>query len=311
MGQWISSSAELALVRRAADAADAVDRVGPTGWGRAKCPLCISRVGTDDHRGGLGVDFSSGYFHCFRCKARGRLALAGTQDETAPPLPGDRLGRPDIVVEDPELGPPGDFEPLWKEPGRSALSLEPARKYLRSRGVYSQTIEEAQIGACLTDPPGAEMKLAGRVVVPLLDIAGTWLGWQARSWAAGYRIKYLSATGMDREANVYNPAALTVETEDPLLVVEGIFDALPYWPDVVALLGKPSEGQINLLLSALRPLVVVLDGDAWIEGEMLAARLAFDGARATWIKLPPTRDPGDLEPSWVLEEARRAADATT
>jgi DNA primase len=118
----------------------------------------------------------------------------------------------------------------------------------------------------------------------------------------------LSATGFDRERNVFNAAALAVDTDDPLLVVEGTFDALPYWPDVVALLGKPSEGQIGLLLTACRPLVVALDGDAWLESEMLAARLELDGARATWLKLPPKRDPGDLEPARVVAAARRAVD---
>jgi len=293
MGRRISSSAELTVVERAARS---VSRVGPTGWGRAPCPICPSVVGTPDPHAALGVHFSSGKFHCFRCGCWGRISTAGADDDAPPRL--DRAAH----GADPELGPPPDWEPLWREPGSSAISLAPARRYLADRGVSSQTVEEARIGACLSGAVG------GRVVAPLLTIDGEWVGWQARLWTEprGRQLKYVSATGMDRESNVYNPAALAVETDVPALVVEGMFDALPYWPDAVALFGKPSEGQVSALLSAPRPIVVVLDGDAWLEAEMLAARLAFDGARAGWVHLPPKTDPNDVDPAWLVEEARRA-----
>lgn len=293
MKRWISSEAERETLRRAASQ---IDRVGPTGWGRTQCPFCLAVVGTADARGGLGVHFPSGFCHCFRCKTRGFLDTSGKKAEVAPPVPVEAE-----ASQDPELGPPPGFLPLWTGDGATSLALEPARQYLRSRGVGAQTIEEARIGVCL------EGAAANRIVVPILDLDGTWLGWQARPWAKGYRVKYLSATGFDREKNVYNAAALAVDTDVPVLVVEGTFDALPYWPDVVALLGKPSEGQIQLLLSATRPIVAALDGDAWLEGEMLAARLSFDGARATALHLPPTRDPGDLPPAKVVAAAQRAA----
>lgn len=300
MGHWISSSAELELVRRAAQE---IDRFGATGWGRAVCPLCPGRTGSPDRRGALGVDDRTGYFHCFRCAARGRIDVGRSEKELAPPMPGERRRRRDDPPQDPELGPPEDFTPLWTGDGATSIMLEPARAYLRRRGVAAQTIAEVRIGACLRG------RAAGRVVVPVLDLDGrTWLGWQARVWdRRSTAVRYLSATGMDRESHVFNAAALAVETEDPVLVVEGIFDALPYWPDVVALLGKPSEGQIAALLSAARPIVVALDGDAWLEAEMLAARLELDGARATWVKLPPKRDPGDVNPARLAEAVRRSA----
>lgn len=292
MKRWISSDSERDVLRRAAGR---IDRVGPTGWGRTQCPFCLSIVGTADARGGLGIHFPSGYCHCFRCKTRGFLDRSGKKSEVAPPIPAGVEAE-----QDPELGPPPGFVPLWSGPGLSSISLAPAHAYLASRGVGAQTIEEARIGVCL------EGAAANRIVVPILDLDGVWLGWQARAWVSGYRVKYLSATGFDRENHVYNAAALAVDTDDPVLVVEGTFDALPYWPDVCALLGKPSEGQIDLLLSASRPIVVALDGDAWLEGEMLAARLELDGAKAVALRLPPTRDPGDIPPAKVIAAARRA-----
>lgn len=307
----ISSSEREQVLRAARN----IKRVGRRGWGRVTCPLCVFRRGSPDHRQSLGINMVTGRIRCFRCKAWGTLN------------PGNVEGTPskeDIPDSDaPEHGPPEDFCPIWKDPGLSSTLLKPARDYMARRGVPSQTIAEAEIGACLKGPQG------GRIVVPIINLAGEWIGWQARLWdepkpdpqpddpfadyvpvAARRRRweppKYITAEGMDREANVFNPMALEVETDEPVLVVEGTFDALPYWPDVTALLGKPSEGQIDLLKRAPRPVVVVLDGDAWIEGEMLAMRLELEGARSGWVKLPPKKDPNDFDPSKVWQAAKRA-----
>jgi hypothetical protein len=110
---------------------------------------------------------------------------------------------------------------------------------------------------------------------------------------------------MDTYSRLFNEAAIDVETADPLILVEGRFDALPLWPNATAFDGKPSDGQVERLRQARRPLVVALDGDAWIEGEMLAMRLELYGVRAGWLRLPPTTDPGNFRP----EEIFLASDA--
>lgn len=274
---------------------------GQKGWGRCTCPLCAHRVGTADRHYSMGVNRNTGRYHCFRCQGWGYLR--GAASALAP----ERIDDSPEAEDAPYLGPPEDWTPLWEGDGATAAVLRPARDYLARRGVTAQTLAEARIGACLRG------RQAGRVVVPVLAVDGeTWLGWQARVWAAKLSpktIKYVTATGMDRYSTLFNEAALAVDTDVPALVVEGQYDALPYWPDVVALLGKPSEGQVEKLLGARRPLVVALDGDAWLEGEMLAMRLAFDGAAASWVKLPPGQDPGSVRPAWLWRAAQAAAAA--
>lgn len=203
------------------------------------------------------------------------------------------------------LGPPEAYFPLWREPGLSSMIHAPARKYLSGRGIGASTAKRAGIGACATG------KLAGRIVVPVLDREGKdWLGWSARIWNnlnEKKTPKYLTAPGMSRHNIVYNMGALFMRSGDPCLVVEGVFDAIPYLPDVVALLGKPSEGQIQLLRVAERPLVVALDGDSWLEGEMLALRLQLEGKPTGWVRLPPREDPGSVDREWLKTKARRKA----
>jgi len=90
------------------------------------------------------------------------------------------------------------------------------------------------------------------------------------------------------------------------MVVEGVFDALALYPNAVAVLGKASEAQMEALQESKRPVVIVLDGDAWQEGWAMAARLKFKGQRAGSVRLPPKLDPDEVDPAWLQEEVKKA-----
>lgn len=260
-----------------------------TGFARSNCPFCASRLGKDDKKACLAISTTTGWFRCWKCGTKGKIGSidaerAGTA--TQPRSPG-------------AVSPPTGFMELAKEPARSATSTKPARSYMSRRGVCSQTIEEAQIGCCITG------KWANRVVVPVITPGDEWIGWVSRLWSSKAKDAYRTAPGMVVGGFVFNHSALVEETETPLMVVEGCFDALPYWPDAVALLGKPKQEQLTSIAAASRPVVVVLDGDSWEEGEMLALRLQLDGARAGWVRLPPKEDPNSVDPAWLWEEVQR------
>jgi DNA primase len=102
---------------------------------------------------------------------------------------------------------------------------------------------------------------------------------------------------------LYNAQALSLETDVPVLVVEGTLDALAHWPDSVALLGKHGKAQVEWLLASRRPVCVVLDGDAWSEGEMLALRLSFAGVRAGSVRLEPKQDPDEVPKAELMRRA--------
>lgn len=263
------------------------------GWIRTNCPLCILTQGSEDKRFSFGLSATSGRFECYRCGERGRLSqsdldLADVQQRT-------------VVVTPPTDEPielPDEYLPLWCGDGETAWSTEEAREYLAGRGIGPGLIEAARIGACVTG------RYQSRVVIPVL-IEDVCRGWVARAhWDADRA--YLYPMGMRRGSLLYNQAALYVETDTPCLVVEGIFDVFPYYPDAVACLGKPTAGQIAIMLGAKRPLVTVLDGDAWREGRALAQRLRFEGLRAASLRLPPRRDPATVLPSSLMQQAMDA-----
>jgi len=262
------------------------------GWARVNCPACQERVGKTDRSQCLAVSMTTGFLKCWRCGLKGKIDVP--EDLRVPDAP-PAVQR---VVE-----PPEGFMSLSTGPAATALATEAARAYLLKRRLEAPMWRAAGLGCCLSG------KHANRVVVPVLARDGSWRGWVARDWTGRATRKYLNAPGMSLGAvgALYNEAVLDAVTDEPVMVVEGPFDALALWPHAVAVLGKPTDAQLEALHASPRAVVFVLDGDAWLEAEMLAMELRFSGKeRVGWVRLPPATDPDEVDREWLRDEARRA-----
>lgn len=262
-----------------------------TGWVRVDCPFCIEVEGRADHRRSLGLQASSGMFRCFRCGTKGRArgftsdAEGSTADEGCAPSP-----------------LPEGFTLLGEGDGATALATARARRYLSERGVPEVAVRGARIGYAV-DHRGVP-----RVVVPVFGADTSLRGWVARALARDVVPKYLNASGSWASRTVFNEGALLRRTDAPLMIVEGVFDALPYWPDAAAMLGKGVKGeQFKVLLQSRRPLVVCYDGDAHVEGWALASQLQLYGARAAAVRLPAATDPNTVDVQWLRAQVAQAA----
>ena len=234
-----------------------------------------------DRKRSLSYQALTGCYKCFRCGASGRAEFTEGAETYEP--------RIEIIKQ------PDCFYDLSQEPGRTSLDCAPFRKYVFTR-MSERVLSQTHVGACLAG------NMDGRVIVPMFANDGTtWCWYVGRTINPGVSKKYLYPRG-SRKGIIYNHAALLVETDEPVIVTEGCFDVFPFWPNAVALLGKVTEEQYEALLVARRPVCVVLDGDAWQEGAMLALRLQMCGQRATALKLEPKKDPDDC-----VEEVRYLA----
>lgn len=259
-----------------------------TGWWRVDCPLCLTRTGKADRKQALAINVKSGAFYCWKCHLSGRIRRQS--------IPVDAEETQDAREAVQAMEPPEGFTMLA---GDDSFSLELAREYAAKR-CPPEMWEEVQIGACVIG------KYAGRVIIPVLAEDGmTWLGWVGRTWYKSDRA-YSYPRGMNRGELLYRGQALWEDTEEPLLVVEGVFDALHLWPNAVAVLGKASELQMESLAASKRPIVVVLDGDAWLEAYAMSLRLKIYGKTAGYVRLPPKLDPDEVPRDWLAEEVRRA-----
>jgi hypothetical protein len=292
------------------------------GWNRAACPLCEYTEGSPDKKKSLGLDTQTGKWSCFRCGSYG--FLRAEHISLLPDMVAFYGLDPSDVFEGITKPRPKPREPvegirtlaLYEQPGIEMAELDIYREYMtgtgrdpetkqRRRGLPIDVVREAGVAACLRG------RCSGRVVVPLPEYderadRTKWRGWVARYVLGPHERPYMYPKGLNRDAYLYNEPALWVETDTPVLVVEGTMDALALWPDAAAVLGKPMSSQIDKLVAARRPVCVVLDGDAWQEAYALAMRLRLRGQRAGTVKLSPKEDPDEVDRSALFELARRS-----
>ena len=250
---------------------------------RVNCPLCTDRgKPSRDRDRSMAFYPASGFYKCFRCRAMGIVDGVGTvQVKTA-------SGRQSCM----ELE---GVAYLRNEDTRRSAHAAPALQYLRKRKIPERVWSDANLAVGVTG------EFIHRIVVPLVGADGQLWGAVGRAWNPD-PLPYRTMEGMARD-RLFNDAALDVETRHPVLVVEGIFDALPFYPHAVACLGKPSPPQIDRLAASRRPVVVCLDGDAWREAEVLMLKLRMRGVEAAFLRLPGGTDPNDLDPNELTAQA--------
>lgn len=284
----------------------AAEKTAPNsrGWSRFNCPGCVDRIDKPDRKKSCGFNVNTGGVNCFRCGLTGYVRDYGTGPEGAHH---QRATDPGWQPCDP---PPGFLE-LGIGTGATAKRYHFAREYLRGRHVHDSVWQDLGIGVCDAstvtsfDPEVVKQarRMNGRVVVPVKEPDGVWRGYVGRAYYPNPFRSYMNHPGPWREGTVWNPMALLMHTEDPVLVTEGLFDALPSYPNSIALLGKPTGQQERLLLSSLRPVCMVLDGDAWRLSKATAIKLHLQGQRVGFVKLPPGEDPNDLDPARLMDAA--------
>lgn len=281
------------------------------GWIRVNCPLCEDRTGDRDKRLSMGLNTATAGFVCHRCQATGMIPEH--LRDLIPFHPEDDGefddGMGEKVEEERWIQPAEGFVEIFSDMNAESITLKPARAYLlgtgmqpsgfMARGLNLDVCKAARVGTALSG------YLGGRIIVPFLDHdpKDPWLGWVARDYIGEQEPRYRYPKGMRRD-RLWNERQLFIETDEPVFVVEGVLDALPFWPNAVAFLGKPTKKHRPILLEAKRPVVIALDGDAWEEGWALAQMLRFLGIHATSVKLPPKLDPATVSKEWLLNLAR-------
>lgn len=273
-----------------------VERQSPSGsgWWRVDCPFCDEVVGVSDRSAALACSSLTGWWNCWRCQTHGRLI--GSQFEWEP--------RPEPTAEEiaakPEVAFPKDWYPLWKEPGSIADILKPARKYLRPRLPKKRWFQHG-IGAVHSGWAGK------RIVAPVEDRNGKRVGWVGRSWlpVSVQPKRYLYPPEMDRGRYLFNEEILWDDTNKPVFLVEGCFDCWALWPDAIAFLGKKGSHHLEILRSSTRPLIALLDGDAWRESLALFLQLKVLGKEAAFLRLPAGEDPFSVGRDWISREMTR------
>jgi DNA primase len=181
------------------------------------------------------------------------------------------------------LGLPPEFESLT---GPTTLVTSPIKRYLLDRGVTQQDIVQWKMGYCATGD------YEGRVIIPSFSVDGVLNYFVARSYNGNWK-KYMNPP-VSRNI-IFNE--LMVDWGSPVVLVEGVFDAIIAGTNAVPLLGSELREDSNLfqrIAEKRSKVFLALDPDVEKKSFKIIKKMLTYGAELAKIEVRPYSDVGEM-----------------
>lgn len=272
----------------------ALGKVTSKGWHTLSCPVCHDR----QVRGGFKFTEDGFGYNCFRGSCNHRISFGGMQDIERQAsnilklfrsvgVPDDDWSHllydsaNDTPVELPKEKILRDPSPVALPHGATALLESNPNSavvthvvdYLINRGV-----DPTKPFYVTTRPPHKDTPdFRNRCIIPfyfrneLVFYQGVWVD---PKWFT--KIKYLNVPDVDRDIIFYNMDELDRKTNDPIFILEGVFDAMWFTNGVSVLSNNITDQQILRLNSTRRQKIVIPDNDR------AGARMVDTAIREGW-----------------------------
>ena len=175
------------------------------------------------------------------------------------------------------------------------FSYAKAMKYLKNRGIESYDIERYDIGYC------DKGDYAGRIIVPSYDADNKLNYFLARDFTGNAYLKYKNPP-VSKDVVVFENQ---IDFSEPLILCEGVFDAMAIRRNAIALLGKniPNKLKMRLVQHGVKEVSIVLDNDAFKNALYLSESLMNDNIKVRLVRMGP-EDAADLGFKKVIERIR-------
>lgn len=259
------------------------------------CPYC------KHHKKKLSVNFANGFFKCWVCDVRGKniyriVRSYGEYKQRQRWLELDgRLDLKDFdkiynevneIEEEPTCDLPSEMISLCNK--RLPYSSKKALAYLHSRGIDDDQIKLWKIGYC------DEGRYGGRIIIPSFNINGDPNFFIARSFV-GHKMKYLNPR--TTKDIIFNE--LMIDWDEPVVIVEGAFDALVAGPQGVPILGstlRPQSRLFQALAMNDTPVYIGLDQDAEKKASWMIKKMIEYDMEVYKIDTSAVEDVGSMTP---------------
>ena len=236
------------------------------------CPYC------NHHKKKMSINFANGFWKCWVCDMRGKNVYrivrkfgSYQQREKFRELQGhvdlsdfEQLFKEYNEIEDKQaLELPKEFISLCNKD--LPMDTTDAFRYLSSRGIGRKEILKWKIGYC------KEGRYAGRILIPSFDMDGDCDYFIARSYV-GHSYRYLNPPA-DRDI-VFNE--LMIDWDEPIVLVEGVFDAIAAGQNAIPILGSTLREDSRLFQAVAlhgTPVYMALDHDAEKKAEWIIRSL--------------------------------------
>ena len=249
------------------------------------CPFCRN------HKKKFAINVIKYAFHCWHCGRKGRSLLKLCKGAGASPnqlkelqslLVNDRIKN--YVEEDTktDLYLPSEFKPLWV-PSKS-IHYSNAVKYLKNRGIKGYDIIRYQMGYTIDGP------YANRIIIPSYDSNNKLNYFLARSFYET-TLKYKNPPTSKNVIVFENQ----INWKMPLVLCEGVFDAIAIRRNAVPLLGKfvPEKLLVTMIKNQVKNVYIALDDDAITEAREIEQELSQYGMNVKMVNLDK-KDPSEL-----------------
>lgn len=265
------------------------------------CPFC------KHHKPKLEIDPKLGVWHCWVCNEKGRTpvsllkkmqAAAEQISEMRRYFPGGKGEALEKTYESVKL--PSEFLPLVGV--QKKLAARQAKAYLQKRGLTEDDIIKYNIGYC------ERGKYANSVIVPSYSKNGQLNYFISRSFEAEPGRKY-NAPSCNK--NELIGLEYYINWKVPVILCEGIFDAIALKRNAVPLFGKtiPRALMLKLVENDVKTVYLALDNDALKQSIEYAQKLLDHGKDVYLIELDG-KDPSDIGFENITKYLHRAKQLT-
>lgn len=251
------------------------------------CTFC------NHHKKKLQINLTSFRWHCWICNTGGHnlkqlfkklkatreqfkelFALLGEYKPSNP----EELKKYEQVVSLPK-----EYLPLWEK--RNTPDYKRVMLYLTQRNIDLYDIIKYGIGYCEDGP------YSGRIIVPSYDIDGKLNYFVGRSF---YETK-LKYKNPPISKNIIG-FDLFINWNEPIILVEGVFDAIAIKRNVIPLFGKtiPDNLMRKIIQNKVKEIYLCLDKDALKDALILSETLMNSGIRVGMVDLPIDSDPSSI-----------------
>tara|TARA_A100001037_G_scaffold67550_1_gene59978 strand:+ start:16391 stop:17317 length:927 start_codon:yes stop_codon:yes gene_type:complete len=175
------------------------------------------------------------------------------------------------------------------------FSYTKAMNYLKSRDIESYDIERYDIGYC------ADGDYAGRIIVPSYDADNKLNYFLARDFTGTAYLKYKNPP-VSKDVVVFENQ---IDYSEPIVLCEGVFDAIAIRRNAIALLGKniPSKLKIKMIENKVSEVYVVLDEDAIKNAVAITETLLNEDIKVRFVKMG-NEDAADVGFRGMVEKLR-------
>jgi DNA primase len=267
------------------------------------CPFC------NHHKKKLQVNLDTQRWHCWVCDSKGR-SIASLLRKLNVDLRDISVVK-DVYGDEPEydtkeeyvakLQLPKEFKQLYFKPKGINPAYNQALHYLNKRGITQADIVKYNIGYCEDGLYG------GRVIIPSYDDNGDLNYFVARSFYEDEKMKYKNPP-ISRDVIVFENM---INWNEPITLVEGVFDSFSVKRNVIPLLGKflLSKLKNKIMEKGVKDVTIMLDSDAIDDSTKHTEWFQKNGIKVRNI-IPTDKDAGEMGFKKVNEILKSAKETT-